>query len=284
MFRNVIFADPGGLPLLMDVYRPPVEHDVPVVVWLHGGGWKSGSKDHCTARWFVRYGYAVAAVSYRLLPRHRHPAQAQDARAAVRWIRLRSEEYGIDPDRISIGGESAGAYLAALVALTPGALADATGPPLRAPDPQLEPVLAEAAGVSDRVAAAVNVSGFTDFPALAGLPSRRPGRVSPESQLLGFEPRHHPEALAAASPVSHVAAAAAAGPLPSFIHAHGADNKVVPADQARRLHSALRAAGGRTKLVEMKGSGHGDKRLLTEAGARGRIIDFLNEHTGSPPA
>ncbi|BAM02706.1 alpha/beta hydrolase [Phycisphaera mikurensis] len=284
LHRNRIYADPDGVPLLLDLYRPPADAPVPVVVWLHGGGWKSGSKDHCVVRWFVRYGYAVAAASYRLLPRHRHPAQADDARAAVRFVRAHAEEWGVDPRRITLGGVSAGAYLACLVGVTPGPLAAAAGLDAGRPDGVVEPVLAATRRVDDRVESVVNVSGFTDFPALQGLPSRRAGKASPESALLGVEPRTVPERLAAVSPLTHVAAAAEAGVLPRFVHAHGEANRVIPPDQARRLHAAVRAAGGRSKLLEMKGSGHGDPRLLSEAGARGRIVDFLNLAEALPAA
>lgn len=279
LHRNVPYTEPGGIPLLMDVYRPPVEGPVPVVVWFHGGGWKSGNKDRCTVRWFVRYGYAVAAVSYRLLPRHTHPAQLEDGRAAVAAVLDRADAFGLDPNRIVLGGESAGAWIAMMVALTG---LDTPGH-LDTPD-TLDPVSPPAR--KNPVAAVVNVSGFADFAALQSRPDRRPGRGSPESKLLRLGPdaRPSPEALAALSPVAHVAAAAAAemGPLPVFVHVHGTENSVVPADQSRRIHNDLRAVGGTSKLVEMQGIRHGDPRLLSERGARGRVVDFLNAHLGQP--
>jgi acetyl esterase/lipase len=118
--RNVEFARPEGQPQTLDLYLP--EHasksPPPVVMWVHGGGWKNGSKDRCPGVWLVPKGFAVASINYRLIPAQ-WPAQMEDCRAAVRWLRAHQSEYGIDASRMAVWGGSAGGHLAALMGTLP---------------------------------------------------------------------------------------------------------------------------------------------------------------------
>ena len=122
--RNLVYATVDGIALSGDYYRPETAGAVPVVVAVHGGGWKLGSArfyqhwgPHLAAR-----GIALFAIDYRLAEndRHRYPAAADDVRAAVRFVRENAERLGIDPQRIGLVGDSAGAHLATLTALADG--------------------------------------------------------------------------------------------------------------------------------------------------------------------
>ncbi|MEM9752507.1 MAG: alpha/beta hydrolase [Planctomycetota bacterium] len=275
--RNRAFANypQRQLQLLMDVYRPETDEDVPVVLWLHDGGWRAGSKDHCPVRWLVRYGYAVAAANYRLLPYDRYPAPIEDARAAVRYLRHHAEDLGLKPDAIAACGASTGAYLACMLGVAP----DDLPPPPETLEPASgaadRPESAEHDDQSHEIRAVVNYFGFTDFMGLQSLPSRRDQASlnSPEARFLGVPPRRKPEYAAAASPLTHVRPG-----LPPMIHLHGEVDRVVPLDQSRRFHDALRVAGNVSKLVMLKGLGHRGLALFNHEAARGRVVDFLHQH------
>src|SRR4051794_22649486 len=110
--------------LMLDLYLPRQSarspEAAPLVVWVHGGAWRSGSRKDLPLGGLVERGYAVASVDYRLSPVARFPAQVHDIKAAVRFLRARRGEYGYDASRIAIAGNSAGGHLAALVGVTNG--------------------------------------------------------------------------------------------------------------------------------------------------------------------
>jgi acetyl esterase/lipase len=106
----------------MDLYVPQTDKPAPVVVWIFGGSWKFGSKGfHVNVRDLTRYGIVVASIQYRLSGSDKYPAQIDDCRTAVEWLRTHSRDYGLDPQRIGVSGESAGGHLAALLGTMEGA-------------------------------------------------------------------------------------------------------------------------------------------------------------------
>lgn len=113
---DVTYATRETGALKVDLYLPKADKPTPLVVLIHGGGWKKGSKDQeeTKAHWFVERGYACAAVQYRLSGVAKHPAALHDCRDAVIWLREHAEDYNFDPDRFASFGGSAGAHLAAL--------------------------------------------------------------------------------------------------------------------------------------------------------------------------
>jgi acetyl esterase/lipase len=120
--RNLEYARAGGRSLHLDLYLPsgPGLGLWPVVLWFHG---QPGRKSPTPARRLTAAGFAVASVEYRATRSARFPAQLRDARAAVRWIRANAARFGLDPGRIAAWGESAGGYLAAMLATTAGVMA-----------------------------------------------------------------------------------------------------------------------------------------------------------------
>lgn len=231
--RDQTFAGGDGKPLTFDFIAPSSDQPLPLIVFLHGGGWISGDKTmyRDEAPFFVEHGYATACISYRLAPLHPFPAPVADVQRFLRHVREHAGELGIDPNRVAAFGNSAGGHLAAMAALAP-AMDDG-------PDDG-----------TCRAQAAVNICGISDlqdprathFPiAMAFLEQFVPSIQDPESTD-----------AAMASPISHVSKGAA----PMLI-LHGSEDDVVPFDQSVRLHQALRSASAKSRMVELPGEGHG---------------------------
>src|SRR5690606_30588174 len=115
---DVVYARPDGRPLKLDLYVPRHRRPVPLIIWIHGGGWSEGGKDDPPALPLLYARYAVASIEYRLSGRAQFPAQIHDVKAAVRFLRANAGRYRLDPDRFGVWGESAGGHLAALLGLT----------------------------------------------------------------------------------------------------------------------------------------------------------------------
>jgi acetyl esterase len=120
--RNVVWAEVSGEKLTLHAYWPDSPGPHPGLVWFHGGGWSWGRKEigDYICRWFASNGYAASTVDYRLAPQHKFPAAVDDCMGAVAWVRQHAAEFGLDPGRVAVGGESAGANLAAMVAYAAG--------------------------------------------------------------------------------------------------------------------------------------------------------------------
>lgn len=221
-----------GPGLLVDVVRPAQAPDgLPVIVWLHGGGWRMQDRTARPdlVRHFAVHGYVMASIDYRLAPHTRHPGQLHDVRAAVRWLRTHATEFGADPARIGLWGSSAGGHLAALTGLHSGVD--------RLPGEQ-------PTTVSSGVQAVVDGYGPAD------LTTARAG--SPEADLLGGPAADRPRQARDASPVTH------AGPdAPPFLILHGLDDAMVPAAHSIALYEALADSGDDVALYLIDGFGHG---------------------------
>jgi acetyl esterase/lipase len=234
-------ALPGIRPLEIDVWLPQGSEDpAPAVLFLHGGGWRAGSR-HLAGPAFrgvlpspfeqvARAGIAVASADYRLSGEAIWPAQLHDVKAAVRWLRARAGELGIDGERIAAWGESAGGHLAELLGLTTR-------------DPALEGDVG-VTGPSSRVSAVVAWYAPSDLAAMAADTGTDP--MDPdtrEARLLGAPPPVVPDAAAQASPITHVSPGA-----PPFLLLHGAADRLVPCVQSERLRSALQETGLNAEL------------------------------------
>jgi len=266
--NDIVYATVGGEKLQLDLMAPKSDSPLPCVVLLHGGAWKSGSrKDLSRPSWydtgergkslldvFAARGFIAVSVSYRLVPKDRFPAQIQDVRTAIRFLRLNAKEYNIDPDRIGILGFSSGGHLAALAGT---AAKDLDGP--------LYPEQ------SSRVQCVVDFFGPADLSLYSETPGVEKAAIVP---LLGATSKQNPAIFKKASPLEHVTKDA-----PPFLILHGTADIIVPMIHSERLHAKLKEAGVESELFVFKGRGHGwdgEDSLTTSAVA----AKFLNTHLG----
>ncbi|MFE3456603.1 alpha/beta hydrolase fold domain-containing protein [Nocardiopsis aegyptia] len=239
---GLVYARRATGDLLLDLHRPaPGDRPVPVVLWLHGGGWFTG--DRTLAPDLVHHvratGCAFASIEYRLSGQALFPAPLHDVRAAIRFLRRRAAHWGLDPRAIGTWGASAGGHLAALAGLT-GHLAALPDEEDTGGDPSVQAV-AESYGPVDLAAVVAEAA--------------RVGRdvaSTPEARLLGGPPSQRTELARYASPLTWVSPAA-----PPFQISHGTGDDLVSHTQSERLHEALAAAGVPSELYLVDGYRHG---------------------------
>ncbi|HJQ70429.1 MAG TPA: alpha/beta hydrolase [Blastocatellia bacterium] len=269
IIRNIEYARAGGKTLLLDLYLPAGSTAaLPVVVWIHGGGWASGDKGNGghAARLTAR-GYAVASINYRLSWEDRFPAQVEDCKAAIRWLRANASRYNLDADRIGVWGSSAGGHLAALLGTSGGAA-------------ELEGDLGNGEQ-SSRVQAVVDWYGPSDFlkmqsESLACGVVDHDSPLSPEALLLGCPIRLCEDRARRASPVTYATA-----DDPPFLIMHGTNDCLVPPLQGRDMQESLAAVGVEATLKFIQGAGHGGDEFET-AENRKLVDDFLDRHLARP--
>jgi acetyl esterase/lipase len=237
------YATLGGTALGLDLYRAP-QADAPLVLYVHGGGWRSGDKADDGAERLAplaAYGVDVASVDYRLVPAATFPDQVHDLKGAVRWLRAHGPDLGLRTDRVGVWGASAGAYLGSLLALTAG-------------DAELEGTVGGNLEQSSAVQAAVHWFGQADLLA-AGSRTDVEARLLPfafEAGLLGVgsaaEAGDRARDLGLLTRVSAQA--------PPFLIAHGDRDHVVAPSESQALHDALSRAGAETTFMLLGGAGH----------------------------
>ncbi|QGJ68866.1 Carboxylesterase type B [Planctomycetales bacterium 10988] len=258
LLADLEYAEPQGKPLLLDLYRPEqFEGPLPVIVFIHGGGWKQGSK--ATARkmaWIVPHGFALASINYRLIGEGKWPDQINDCYSAVRWLRENAETYQLDPAHMGCWGTSAGGHLAALLGTRSCPEEETT---------------------SSRVQAVCDWFGPSE---LLTMPPNTLGKGRTEkdiansngAKLLGATVRDVPELAKDASALDQVTE-----DDPPFLIMHGEDDPGVPPAQSEKLHAKLVEAGVPSKLVMIPGAGHGGKEFMTDA-VQQEVIHFFESY------
>lgn len=263
-FKDVQYAEADGVKLLLDVYLPKnVAKPYPVIVWVHGGGWTSGSKDAPNGTFMLAEGFALVSINYRLSGQAQFPAQINDCKAAVRWMRANAEAYGFDPDRIGAFGSSAGGHLVALLG-TAGGVAE------------LEGSVGGNAAYSSRVQAVCDWYGPSNLITMGDYPSGLDHRSasSPEGSLIGGAILDNPEKALAASPITYVSE-----DDPPFLIQHGTADNTVPFHQSVELDSALRLAGVDATFIPIVGGTHGGG--FGADTVRQRVIAFFKRVLGA---
>ncbi len=237
---DIVYGEVGGVKLLVDVYLPKQNKPTaktPGVLVVHGGAWRSGSKRQLSgyAMQLARHGYAAFAINYRLAPKHQFPAQIDDCRTAVRWIKKHAAGYNVDPQRLGGIGYSAGGHLLTLLACT-------------------------ATDKTHRDTALICV-------AAGGAPCDF--RETPlKSRFMSFWLKgtraEHPELYKAASPAAFVSKDV----CPIFFF-HGTKDRLVSVDSPRKMVAALKKSGAQAELRLINSAGHIaaalDRRALEDA-------------------
>ncbi|ULT58218.1 alpha/beta hydrolase [Neobacillus drentensis] len=250
------FAAPNGKPLLLDLYLPiGTEGPVPVIVWLHGGGWRIGDRKlgpDFRVR-FAERGFAMASIEYRLSSEATFPAQIHDVKAAIRWLRSVAKEYGLDSENIGLWGSSAGGHLAALAGTT--GFGRLEGLELGNQDFSSEvQAVVDGYGPIDFLQLDVHLE-FTpsDDPESNRLNSvqRHTDPDSPESKLLGAPIEIVPHLVREANPITYIDKK-----VPPFLILHGMSDAAVPAHQSELLYKALSEQGNEATLCLIEGLGH----------------------------
>ena len=259
VFRDLPYVEGGHEQQRLDLYLPEkADARRPLVVWVHGGGWEAGRKEDSPAQWLVGKGYAVASINYRLSQHAVFPAQIQDCKAAIRWLRANAAKYGLDPNRVGVAGDSAGGHLVALLGTTDGAKE------LEGSQGNLDQ--------SSRVQAVVDFYGPTDF--VSWDPRFSNYAYAVITRLIGGPPHENKEKARKASSVAYVNKDSA-----PFLILHGDKDGIVPLAQSRELAEALKKAGVEVDLRVVKGSGHGGPAFLSPE-SRKLIDEFLAKHLG----
>ena len=254
---NLAYANSSDSQVL-DLWLPENSGDTtPLVIYIHGGAFKSGDKGMVGGKVqpLLDAGFAVASLNYRLSGEALFPAGAQDVKAAVRWLRANADSYGLDPDNFAAWGESAGGNLVSLIGTTGDQSTVLDDPELGNAD------------VSSAVQAVVHWYGPTDFlqmdtQAAAGggcaTPESHDPASSPESAWMGAAIQTVPETVQQANPIAYIATA---GELPAFSIAHGDADCNVPYQQSQILADALVDAGADAELTILPGAAHADAQF-----------------------
>jgi acetyl esterase/lipase len=268
MEKDISYIPNGDEAQRLDIYVPEKAADkpLPLIVHIHGGGWRGGSKYPCPVAGMVLKGYAVASVEYRFSQKAVFPAQIQDCQAAIRWLRAHSKKYNFDAARVGVVGASAGGHLSALVGTSGGKKAFA---PIGGNEDQ-----------SDQVQAVCDIYGPADFTTVV----RQAGEdknvknifefnspTDPYSSLIGTK-LDDPAKSEAVSPVHYVSKDS-----PPFLILHGTHDALVPYAQSEQLAAALKEKGVPVWLQKLPGSGHGGPAFTKPAVVK-LMHDFFDKH------
>lgn len=236
IFRNVDFCSPDNIHQNLDLFFPASsDSPAPAVIYVHGGAWRSCDKDSDfffpLMKSLQNAGFLVAAINYRLAPRHPFPAQIIDARCAVRYLRKNAADLHINPDHIGAFGDSAGGHLVSLMGLAGESAGWDTG---------------EFPDVSSRVQAVVNLYGISDVSKVFG---HDDSNIWPE--VFNVDGDDNDPRLKAASPLTYVHKG-----TPPFLIIHGDKDTVVPYEQSIWLNDAINQAGSSVEFVTVRNADH----------------------------
>lgn len=255
---DVVYSKVDKDELKLDFYRPEGDGPFPIVICIHGGGWCMGNKSEFKDFQvnMAKMGIASASVQYRLIPKHKFPAQIDDCTNALKYLAAEKVKFKIDPKRVMTMGGSAGGHLALLLGFST---------------------------VKDcEIKGIVNVCGPTDFRNFQSTPvgdiALKAGTKMTSSELvvalLGTDDKKA-KIYETASPITWVRKDS-----PPVLTLHGSDDDLVPFSQASALHDALKKAGAKETLMKIKGGNHDlgkwpEKERLEALTA---AVNFFKEH------
>jgi acetyl esterase/lipase len=261
-YRDLVFATVDGKAIGLDLYLPASVQSPPLLVWVHGGAWRTGTKASVPPA-FVDNGIAVASVDFRQSTEARFPAQVHDIKAAIRFLRGKARTYGFRADRIAIAGASSGGHLAALVGVTNG-------------HRELEGTVGDYLSQSSSVQAIVDYFGASNLLTILaqstpfGLNVRRPAL----ERFLGAIPEQTPELATLASPIAHVDRQD-----PPLLLLHGDQDPQMPINQAHELQGAYEKLGLDVDFHVVHGAAHGGDVFYSPPHLK-PALDFLGRTVG----
>ena len=250
--------------LKLDLHLPKAANP-PLIVYVHGGAWRAGSRADVPVAKLLDHGFAIASVDYRLSTEARFPAQIHDIKAAIRFLRAKSELFHVNTSRIGIIGSSAGGHLAALVGVTNGHKA-------------LEGRIGGHLDQSSDVQCIVSLFGASNLQSILsqstefGLKMRVPAL----QLLLGGQPNEKPELAHLASPVTHLDKSD-----PPLLLIHGDADPQMPPEQSREFAKAYQALKLPVQFITMPGSKHGGAEFYDDE-RTAIVARFLQTHLRQP--
>ena len=269
-WRDIAYAT-GSEAQKLDVYLPENgDGPFPVMVWIHGGGWRSGDKRVGNPAW-VDNGFAFVTINYRLSSEALFPAQIYDVKAAIRWVKANAATYNLDPEKVIVGGSSAGGHLASLATTSAGIK-------------ELEDLTMGNAEFSSEVLGCYNQYGPINFLEMDQF-FIRDGKedfhrqLKPESetsQLMGGLITEHPEKVRLADPSVYMSEK-----TPPFFIVHGTVDTLVSVRSSEKLAADLRKIIGSEKVVLelLEGAGHGGDPRFNNAELNKRAVDFFKKYS-----
>ncbi len=281
--RDLVYVEGGHERHKLDIYLPgKSDGPLPLLIWVHGGGWQNGSKDGCPPLrgGYIERGYAVASINYRLSGHAMFPAQIEDCKAAIRWLRAHAKEYNLDSKRFGVWGSSAGGHLVALIGTSGDVKEFDVGANL---------------DQSSRVQAVCDYYGPTDFTVFVSTPGyeSHAAEASPEAKLIGGAVMENKDKAARVNSITYVSK-----DDPPFLIVHGDKDPTVPINQSQLLFEALKKAEVSAHFHTIHGAGHGgpgfagkdidemvgaffDERLKSHSD---KIETLITESTADPAA
>ena len=246
---EVLYGSVGDIALRLDFYEPTQRRqERPLIVWVHGGAWRSGSKSGVPIIKLREQGFAIASVDYRLSPVAKFPAQTHDIKSAIRFLRANADRFGFDANRFVLAGSSAGGHLAVLAAVSDG-VAELSGS-LEVPE-----------NISSSVQAVVSFFGAGNLQTILSqsTPFGLDVRVPALQLLLGGQPEQQPTLARLASPVEHIDSRDP--PLWLF---HGDQDPQMPINQSHELAGAYKKVGVPVQFEVVYGGKHGGSGFFTD--------------------
>jgi acetyl esterase/lipase len=260
LIRDIPYASHPTTNQNFNLYLPREKgaQPFPLVVWIHGGAWSSGSKEWDNVKYLIRDGYAIASIDYRYTPEAPFPAQIQDCNAALNFILTRAADYGVDARRFVVAGGSAGGHLALMLGL-------ARGQKDFGANPAVKPLaILDFFGPADLTMMKSDLEAIHSQKGLELLQDAG-------SKLLGEPLDEAADKAKIASPINYVSATA-----PPVLIIQGGKDPLVPPAQSERLHAALDKAGVKNQLIVIDEAGH-DGPLFSTPEVQPKVIHFLNE-------
>jgi acetyl esterase/lipase len=243
----------------LNLFVPKSDSPLPLVLWVHGGGWSAGSKEGDNpAMRLLEKGYAVASTNYRLSQHAVFPAQIEDVKSAVRFLRTNAKKYNLAPDQFGAWGASAGGHLVALLGTT-------------GDDKEFDSDSKK--DTSSKVQAVIDFFGPTDLLKL----SPPNAKDNPITKLLGGNTGEKKELAVKANPITHITK-----DDPPFLIVQGDTDPLVPASQSELLAEALKKAGVECELVIIKGAGHGGTQFGTKE-MQDKYLAFFDKNLKKKP-